>query len=62
MSYGARAGRGTGANKRAKDAAMAAYMKIHKIERHSANCPMCHKLVSLKSMDMHIIRPHGGRS
>ena len=38
----AESGAGSAGRNRAKNAAMAAYMKQHKIERSTSNCPMCH--------------------
>ena len=41
-------------NRRAKDAAMAAMMKMNKVERTSASCPVCHGLVSLNRLYGHV--------
>ena len=45
MGKGASKTGGTGARKKAKDAAMAAQMKG--THRGTGNCPICHKLVPL---------------
>lgn len=42
------------ANRKAKDAAMASMMKRLGIERTSANCPLCHQLISLRQLYGHI--------
>ncbi len=43
------------ANRKAKDAAMAAEMKRLKIERTSFRCPICYGMVSLNSAYGHIV-------
>lgn len=43
-----------GANKRAKDAAMAAYMKAKGIVRKSCRCPICHHEVNLNRLAEHL--------
>lgn len=43
---------GSAASRRAKDAAMAAYMKKHKIERKVMRDPISHKLVAIGSNPM----------
>ena len=40
---------GSVGRRRAKDSAMAAYMKLHKVERKTFREPIGHKLVSLNS-------------
>lgn len=58
-------GSGRAGINRARNAAMAAYMKQHKIERHTGNCPMCHRLVAREtykssgSMMFHIMSCKG---
>ena len=37
---------GAGARRSMRDKEKAAYMKRKGIERHTANCPMCHRLVA----------------
>lgn len=46
-------------NQKAKDAAMAAYMKAKGIRRTSCNCPICHHLVSLNALETHILTCKG---
>ena len=38
-----------------KAKAMAAYMKAKGITRTSARCPMCHRLIQLRSLPNHIL-------
>lgn len=45
---------GTVGRLKAKNQAMAAMMKAQGIERHTANCPLCHKQVSLRNLYGHI--------
>lgn len=42
------------ADKRKKDQEMAARMKKDKVERLSCRCPMCHGVVALKFLDVHL--------
>ena len=49
-------------NRRAKDQEMAARMKIEKVVRTSANCPICHGHVALSRLYMHIASACGGSS
>jgi hypothetical protein len=42
------------ANKRTKDANMAAAMKKAKVERHHCRCPMCHNIVGLNGLYNHL--------
>lgn len=49
-----------GADQRTKDAAMAARLKSEKVERKSANCPMCHHMITLAGMYSHIVTHKGG--
>lgn len=46
-------------NQRAKDAAMAARLKALGIERRSANCPICHRVTALSSLQHHITTCRG---
>lgn len=48
-----------GGSRRAKDAAMAAYMKAHGIERTTGVCALCYRVIkidSIKSTYAHICR------
>lgn len=45
---------GGAANQRAKNQAMAQYMKAKGVTRNTCRCPICHHLVSLNSLFSHL--------
>jgi len=46
-------------SQKAKDAAMAAYMKAKGIKRTTCNCPICHHRVGLDNLESHIVTCKG---
>lgn len=50
---------GTAGRQRAKNQAMAAAMAAQGIKRNTCRCPVCHHLVSLGSIQAHIISCKG---
>ena len=47
---------GAGPRLKAKNQAMAAAMKAQGVTRHTANCPLCHRLVAIHNLYGHIGR------
>lgn len=45
---------GTGARNKAKNQAMAAEMKAKKVDRHVCRCPICHHLIGLNNLYIHL--------
>ncbi len=46
-------------NRRAKDQMMAARMKSEGVRRATGRCPICHSLIALNNMYMHICTCRG---
>lgn len=46
-------------NQKAKDAAMAAYLKARGVRRTGCACSICHRVVSLDSYEHHLLTCKG---
>lgn len=46
---------GHGASTKAKNAAMAARMKADGVERATMKCPLCNRMVGIKSFERHVL-------